>query len=250
VLAGLCLLLADPPRGAQDALRGAAVRSPAGAAPSGSMSHDAGATYRRLLRNPPYLLTVAGYAAYTFAMGGLAYWIPAFLERSRGIPRAEATVSFGEIVVITGFIGTFAGGWLGDYGARFSKQAYLWLSAIATLLAVPFVWMALTTRSHDGYLAAMVIAQLLMFLSTGPINAAIVNLVAPIERASAVALSIFAIHVLGDAVSPALIGILSDAASLARAVLVVPVAVLVSAALWFAAARAQQHIRAPRPVAA
>jgi hypothetical protein len=193
------------------------------------------------------VLTVLGYAAYTFAMGGLAYWIPAFLERSRGIPRAAATVSFGEIVVITGFIGTFAGGWLGDYGARYSKQAFLLLSAVATLGAVPFVWLALTTRSHELYLAAMVIAQLLMFLSTGPINAAIVNLVAPVERASAVALSIFSIHVLGDAVSPYLIGILSDAASLAKAVQVVPVAVIVAAVLWFAAARAQQHSRALRP---
>jgi MFS family permease len=255
LLAALCLLLTDPPRGAQDSPRrkSAAQTAPVAPTTSGhgahatSMQQDARATYRRLLHNPPYVLTVLGYAAYTFAMGGLAYWIPAFLERSRGIPRAEATVSFGEIVVITGFIGTFAGGWLGDYGARYSKQAFLLLSAVATLGAVPFVWLALTTRSHELYLTAMVIAQLLMFLSTGPINAAIVNLVAPVERASAVALSIFSIHVLGDAVSPYLIGILSDAASLAKAVQVVPVAVIVAAVLWFAAARAQQHSRALRP---
>lgn len=233
-LAALCLLLRDPPRGAHDAPRTAAVELPQ--APQ--------ATYRRLLHNRPYVLTVLGYAAYTFAMGGLAFWMPAFLERARGIPRAAATVSFGEIVVITGFAGTFAGGWLGDYCAKYSKQAFLWLSALATLAAAPFAWVALTTGSHSLYLACMVAAQLLMFLSTGPINAAIVNLVAPIERASAVALSIFTIHVLGDAVSPYLIGKLSDAASLAQAVQVVPVAVVVSGLLWFCAARSQQVARA------
>ena len=90
---------------------------------------DALLTYARLLRNKPYALTVLGYAAYTFAIGGLAYWMPAFLERARGIPRSEATVSFGTIVVVTGFVGTFVGGWMGDYFAKNSRQAYLWLSA-------------------------------------------------------------------------------------------------------------------------
>jgi MFS transporter, Spinster family, sphingosine-1-phosphate transporter len=237
-LALACLGLADPPRGSQDAdssATGAAPPDePAGAGPAGSR-----ATYRRLLGNRPYVLTVLGYAAYTFAMGGLAYWMPAFLERTRGLPPKEATVSFGAIVIITGFIGTFVGGWLGDYCAKYSQRAYLWLSAIATLAAVPFTWIALTAASKNTYLVCMVIAQLLMFLSTGPINAAILNLVRPTQRASANALGVLSIHVLGDVPSPLLIGVLSDHSSLLQAVKVVPVAILVSAAIWIFAALAQ-----------
>jgi hypothetical protein len=85
----------------------------------------------------------------------------------------------------------------------------------------------------------MVTAQLLMFLSTGPINASIMNLVLPNQRASAVALEIFAIHLLGDAISPYLIGAISDASSLAQAVKIVPIAVVLSGALWGWAAREQ-----------
>ncbi len=59
------------------------------------------------MRNRPYVLTVLGYAAYTFAVGGLAFWMPAFLERVRGIPHADAAIDFGKIVVITGFVGHF-----------------------------------------------------------------------------------------------------------------------------------------------
>jgi sugar phosphate permease len=190
------------------------------------------------------VFTVLGYAAYTFAMGGLASWMPAFLERVRGLPADTATVQFGEIVVVTGFAGTFIGGWLGDYCAKYSEAAYLIVSAAATVVAAPFVWFALTTASTTVYLACMVIAQLLMFLSTGPINACIVNLVAANHRASAVALSVFAIHLLGDAISPYLIGAVSDASSLAQAVKIVPVAVVVSGALWGWAAREQSHSRA------
>jgi len=44
--------------------------------------------------------------------------------------------------------------------------------------------------------------------------------------------SIFTIHLLGDATSPAIIGALSDVAGLGRAVLLVPVAVAVSGVVW------------------
>ncbi|MDP9010401.1 MAG: MFS transporter [Pseudomonadota bacterium] len=237
LLAALCLLLRDPPRGIQDRAESGAKAAPS--APRSSISREAWSTYGRLLRNKPYALTVLGYAAYTFAIGGLAYWMPAFLERARGIPRSEATVSFGTIVVITGFIGTFIGGWMGDYFAKNSRQAYLWLSAIATLIAAPFVWLALTTNSHSLYVAYMVTAQLCLFLSTGPINAAIINLVIASERATAIALSVFAIHLLGDALSPLIVGALSDAFSLQQAITILPVAVFVGGFVWIWAARAQ-----------
>jgi MFS family permease len=241
LLAALCLLLPDPPRGIQDRAAGAAGRGEAQAIPAkqSSIGRDAWLTYARLIRNKPYALTVLGYAAYTFALGGLAYWMPTFLERARGMARSEATVSFGAIVVVTGFIGTFVGGWMGDYFAKRSRQAYLWLSAITTLVAAPFVWVALTTDSHSLYMVCMVTAQLCLFLSTGPINAAIINLVLASERATAIALSVFAIHILGDALSPLIVGALSDAFSLQQAIRILPLAVLIGGFVWIWAARAQ-----------
>jgi MFS transporter, Spinster family, sphingosine-1-phosphate transporter len=249
ILAASCLLLRDPPRGAQDGAQGAqgnAHDAGAGAGAtakqsSSSIRKETWATYRRLVKNKAYAVTVLGYAAYTFAIGGLGFWMPAFLERVRGIPRAEATVSFGTIVVITGFIGTFVGGWMGDYFAKKSQQAYLWVSAIATLVAAPLVWEALTAASYSVYMVCMVAAQLCLFLSTGPINAAIVNLVVASERATAIALSVFAIHALGDVISPPLIGALSDRFSLEQAVKLVPFAVLIGGVIWVFAARAQAH---------
>jgi MFS transporter, Spinster family, sphingosine-1-phosphate transporter len=240
ILAASCLFLRDPPRGAQDGEKPAAKKQA-----SGFNFRETWATWVRLAKNKAYAITVLGYAAYTFAIGGLGFWMPAFLERVRGIPRAEATVSFGTIVVVTGFIGTFVGGWMGDFFAKKSKQAYLWVSAIATMIAAPLVWEALTAASYSTYTVCMVAAQLCMFLSTGPINAAIVNLVIASERATAIALSVFAIHALGDVISPPLIGAISDKLSLEQAVKVVPVAVLIGGIVWVFAARAQSRQAAP-----
>ena len=235
LLAVLILRLPDPQRGAQD--ENGPGSSPVTGEPAGK-GGASWAVYLRLIRQRPYLLTVLGYAAYTFALGGLAFWMPTFLERVRGIPAEKASAGFGEIVVLTGFIGTFAGGWLGDYWLQYSRQAYLWMSGWITLLAVPAAYLALAAAAPAVFYPALIAAELLLFMSTGPINTAIVNLVSPAERASAVALSILAIHLLGDVLSPSIIGGLSDVSSLGAAVMIVPGAVAISAALWLLAARA------------
>lgn len=247
VLAALALRLYEPPRGAQDPSDPGGAPPPGGGAHAVSLAGAARAAYAALLRNRPYVLTVLGYAAYTFAIGALAFWTPAFLERARGIPKAQATVQFGAIVVVTGFLGTYGGGWLGDRLLRLSKQAYLWVSGLATLVAAPLTLVALAAPSPALYWPAIVAAELCLFASTGPINSAIVNVVSPHMRATAVALTIFAIHILGDVPSPALVGAISDARSLAEAVLIVPIAVLVGGVIWTYAAWRGERVTAGEP---
>lgn len=228
LLAVLCLTLGDPVRGAMEA--------------PGAPHPDPEGRYRRLLGNRPYLLTVAGYAAYTFALGALAFWMPAFLERVRGVPRSEATVQFGVIAVATGLLGTFAGGWIADRWRRRRPQADLWLSGWATLAAAPATLVAVTAERPSVYLPAIVVAQLLLFASTGPVNAAALNAVAPAERSTASGLLILAIHLFGDVPSPPLVGAISDATSLGTAFLILPAAVAMGGAIWlYAAWRAERR---------
>jgi MFS family permease len=234
VLAALALRLYDPPRGSQDSTEETRPGTTRGA-------------YRTLVRNRAYLLTVLGYAAYTFAIGALAFWTPTFLERVRGIPKAHATVQFGAIVVVTGFVGTYLGGWLGDRLLSVSRQAYLWLSGAITLLAAPLTLLALAAPQPQVYWPAIVAAELCLFASTGPVNSAIVNEVSPHMRATAVALSIFTIHILGDVPSPSIVGMISDARSLADAVLIIPVAVLVGGLIWTYAAWRMSRATIPLP---
>jgi MFS family permease len=238
LLAAAVLLIPDPPRGVQE---------PAPAAPSTPVAGAGGAlgVYWSLLRRTPYMLLVLGYAAYTFGLGGLGFWMPVFLERVRGVPPVAATRDFGMVVVLTGIVGTLLGGWLGDYCLKRSRQGYLWFSAAVTLAAAPCALVALIAPVASEYYPAIVAAELLLFMSTGPINAAIANIVSPLERASAMALSMFIIHLLGDVPSPPLIGHLSDASSLGKAVLVVPAAIGIGGIVWLLAARA-----APRPASA
>ena len=152
------------------------------------------------------------------------------------MPRTEATILFGAIALVTGFTGTFAGGWLGDMLLRRTKNAYLWVSGIATLIAAPITYVALSNPNRTVYLTALAIAEVLIFMCTGPVNSAIVNAVAPGERATALGLSVLVMHLIGDIPSPPLIGVLSDASSLEQAFLIVPVAIVVAGCIWTYAA--------------
>src|SRR4051794_29257038 len=225
LLALLVLVVKDPPRGLHDE---AAVEAVA-------PKHWSD-TYRDLFRNRPFILTALGYGAYTFALGGLGFWMPAFLERVRGMPRSEATVTFGGIALVTGFVGTFAGGWLGDLFLSRSKQSYLWVSGIATLLAAPATFIAVSNPHRNVYLPAIAIAEVFIFMSTGPVNSAIINVVKPGERATALGLSVLVMHLIGDIPSPPLIGAVSDHTSLERAFMLVPLAIVIAGCIWMYAA--------------
>jgi len=234
------LSVPDPPRGAMEPSAGSSATQHSTSTLERSGIREALrrtlVLYGQLARQVSYALTVLGYAAYTFAVGGLAFWMPTFLERVRAVPVSQATTGFGAIVVVTGFLGTFFGGWLGDHCLRYTRQAYLWVSGVATLLALPLAVASLHAASPSVFYPALVGAELLLFMSTGPINSVIVSIVSPVHRASAVALSMLAIHILGDVISPPLIGSLSDRTSLGEAVMLVPVAVAVCGLFWVAAA--------------
>jgi hypothetical protein len=121
---------------------------------------------------------------------------------------------------------------------------------LSVLLAVPVsvaAFLATTPAATMKFLAA---AMFLLFLSTGPVNTLIIESVPLNLRASAMALSIFMIHLFGDMWSPEIIGRLADAwdKDVRKAVLVLPGVLLLSALFWLGlalktAGRAREDVR-------
>lgn len=189
---------------------------------------------QRFLSNRTYIHATLSMAAMTFALGGLAQWAPSFLNRGFGLDVARGSMLFGMITVVSGILGTLAGGWLGDRLQRRTPAGYLYVSAAGFLLGAPAMVLALVTTNLTLCLSAIFAAELFLFLNTGPLNTVLVNVVAPGRRAMGFAINIFTIHALGDAISPAIIGFLSDRWGLSGALLITPLAVLLAAgfALW------------------
>ena len=196
---------------------------------------------RELAATRSYLLINLGLAAYTFSIGGLAFWAPTFFNRVRGIELSRATLIFGIFTVVGGFAGTLGGGALCDRLRSRVPSAYVLIPALSLFAAFPPLLMVFRTSSPALYWPLLLAAEILLFMNTGPLNAAIVNVVLPERRAQAMALNLLVIHLLGDALSPLLIGRLSDAWGLEAASEVISLATLAAAAILVLGARFLQR---------
>jgi sugar phosphate permease len=170
-------------------------------------------TVMSLLKNKAYLSAIMGYAAVTFSLGGISWWMPSFLHREAGYSLEAAGGVMGPIIIVAGIGGTALGGWLAQVWSRRTSKALYFVPAWSALLAVPPA--LLCFFGPKGLLVpSLSLAVFLIFLGTGPVNAATLNAVPSNLRATAMAGQLFAIHVFGDAFSPKLIGIVSDHSNL------------------------------------
>lgn len=168
------------------------------------------AAYRSLARNRSFVLDALAFAALTFALGGFAVWMPTFFHRQWNLSIGSASAIFGGVTVVSGILGSLAGGWIADAALKRTKQAYFLVSAAGLILSLPFGAVALMAGDFKLAIGALAIAEFLIFLNTGPLNAVINEVTPPAARSMAFAISIFVMHALGDAISPVLIGWVSD----------------------------------------
>ncbi|MDY7228481.1 spinster family MFS transporter [Hyalangium rubrum] len=213
ILAIMAFFMPEPQRGAMDG-PDAQTKMPFSVGLSG------------LAGNKAFWATTAGYTLMTFSVGGLAFWMPSYMVKTRGMTESEAGFLFGAVTAVAGLLGTVSGGWLGDKLDRKREGGGLGMSGLGLLLAAPCMFIAVNLESQVATFAVIGVAQFLIFLNSGPINAAIVNCVQPAFRAFAMGLNVLCIHLLGDAISPTLIGKIADVASLTTAIEVNAVPVL------------------------
>jgi len=214
LLGVLCFLMRDPKRGQADP--GAATDDEVheGLAPRRShatTTRERLREYLTFLRAPSYVLNTSGMTAMTFALGGMAYWMKALLQ-AREAPRLwgmEPVTVFGALSALAGLLATLAGGLAGDYFRRWVSGSYFLVSGLAMLLAFPMILLFLYTPFPTPFPAAWIflfMAVFCLFFNTGPTNTILANVTHPSVRASAFAFNILIIHLLGDAISPPVIG--------------------------------------------
>jgi predicted MFS family arabinose efflux permease len=230
LLALWCFLMPEPQRGQSD---------PAAAA---GRQRERWSDYVILLKTPSYLLNTLGMTAMTFALGGLGYWVPAFLQELRvpdlwGIPPKTA---FGGLTALTGLLATLLGGLAGDWLRGRYPGSYFLVSGVAMVLAFPMLLLVTWLPFPLAWLP-LVACVFLLFFNTGPTNTILANVTHPRLRAPGFALNIFIIHILGDVISPPIMGSIAGlypggpyppGTGLAVAFRVVSVTVLVGGVLW------------------
>ena len=190
--------------------------------------------YIHLARIKSYVWNTLAMTALTFALGGLAFWIPRYLQH-RGLP-ASSRIVFGGMLVAAGITATPLGGLVGDLFRRRFGGAYFLVSGIGVLLAFP-VSAAIGFVPFPLAWVFMFVALFLLFFNTGPSNTAIANVTQPSVRAMAFAVNIFIIHAFGDAAAPPLIGFVADRTNMDVAFLAVTATMFIAGILWLCGAK-------------
>lgn len=216
-----------------------------------------------ILKTRDWLLSTAGYTALTFALGAFATWATILLHEDKGMSATNSAITLGIVSLLGGAAGTFGGGWFADRFAAKRHNGYFLVCAFATLLGIFPTMLALISNTAWLYLPGIFFAVFLLFVSNAPFHAILVNSVPTLVRATAVALNIVIIHSLGDAISRAAVGVISDALGagglrflaalantlgidasrqhLSAALLIAPAALVVSTIFFFWGARAQKR---------
>jgi len=195
--------------------------------------------YRKLLHTPSYLINTAAMTALTFAIGGIAAWVPDYIYSDRGgeFPASDnllgnINLTFGAITAVAGFFATLLGGWTGDLLRKRFANSYFLVSGAAVLFAFPATIGMLYIR-FPGAWVCIFFAVFFLFFNTGPTNTALANVTSPNIRATAFALNIFVIHLLGDMASPPLIGAIRDRWNMNVAFFLVSLTILFAGVFWF-----------------
>lgn len=181
-----------------------------GAAPAAAPRPSMIGTLRLLLAGrvfPHVLFTLVAVNLLTF---GQTQWLPAYLERSFTLPRAQ----LGPLLALTQgvgmLLGMVAGGPLFDgFGARDERwRARLLLISLVT--GLPFVIAVYCVG--DVHLAACLagLAAFIFALPSGQLWSAVQTTTPPEQRATAAAIVMMSAALLGMGCGPVLIGWLSD----------------------------------------
>jgi MFS family permease len=231
------LTLREPPRGLSEPIEAATESTAevqrheaAAAGPPAVKTESVGEVLRFMLSLPSFRhLSLAG-ALHAFVGYGAGLFNPAFFMRTHELGLAEVSTWFFAIG-LTGAIGTYLGGWLGDRFGSTDARWYMWIPAIATIIGAPLAFGVYLLPDAHQALAVAFVAVIAGPIYLGPTFAMTQGLVKVHMRALASAILLFILNLIGLGLGPLCVGFLSEALkptfgtdSLGRALLWVVVA--------------------------
>ncbi len=190
------------------------------------------AAFGALAKKTTFWHVAFGSALASFVGYGVGQYLTSFMIRTHHLTLFEASMLIGVVLGLCAAIGTFLSGFLSDRIARRHPNALAWLPALGFAIATPLYLLAffmpnmwsggtfnIATPVFTGpvtiaslWLAAppLMIAAICHYFYLGPMYAVTQGVVAPRMRATAVAVLLFIVNLIGYGMGPPAIGALSD----------------------------------------
>ncbi|KAM4530790.1 protein spinster homolog 1 isoform 1-T1 [Odontesthes bonariensis] len=176
-----------------------------------------------LSKNRSFVLSTFGFTAVAFVTGSLALWAPTFLYRAgvftgEKAPCTEAhcassdSLIFGIITCVTGVLGVASGVQVSRQLRKKTPRADPLVCAAGLMLSAPFLYLAIifAQASTIATYVFIFLGETFLSMNWAIVADILLYVVVPTRRSTAEALQIVISHLLGDAGSPYLIGVVSD----------------------------------------
>jgi predicted MFS family arabinose efflux permease len=181
-----------------------------------------GQALKQLAGIPSYWYACFAAAILAFVGYGQATFLPQFAGFAHTMPLGQIGVALGIVIGLGGAVGTFIGGAMADAAAKKDTRAYFSLPAVATIIGAPVFVAAMLypagARGLEGgvmdgsfiMLGLLALGTLLGSIWYGPVYASIQGVVPPSLRASAVAIMLFIVNMIGLGFGPPVFGLVTD----------------------------------------
>jgi MFS transporter, Spinster family, sphingosine-1-phosphate transporter len=196
---------------------------------------------RRYIMAPTFLLALAGGILATFGASALVAWSRSLVITERHLSIALGNAFMVGVGLVCGIGGVVAGGYLGDALTRRARGGHARAIGLSFLVAVPFGVPALLVTHQLTFMVLTAVSVFLFSVYNGPSAAVVDELGPPQYAATLQGVSLFWVHVLGNAPAPPVIGFIADRFSVAFALQGAILAFALSGVLFMIVAHRQKR---------
>ena len=167
-------------------------------------------TLKELGSKPTFWTMALGAALVAFVGYGLFGFQAPMMQRLHGISPGDFQLQYGVPLALVSAVGTFMGGYLTQVLTPRSATAVAWIPAVGVLVAIPlYIW---------GFYSEPGIPQLIIWGTGAMFHYAYLGaqytigqgVVSQRSRASAIAILLFIIALIGNGAGPQIVGVMSD----------------------------------------
>ena len=194
------LIIREPRRGRLDP----------SSAVSDSSAAPAGSGVRFFVGSPTLVLSALSSGLTAFVSYGIFNWAPAYLGRAQGMSLLDIAGKYSIAVAGSLVTAALLGGWIADRLGSRNPVNYALVPGIGALLSIPFLFAVTAADGWPRAVLFLVGPLVLTSIYLIPALALLQNRTPPEHRATASAVLLFLINLIGIGGGPVFVGAISD----------------------------------------
>jgi MFS family permease len=166
---------------------------------------------RELAAKVTFWMNIAAATAVAFVGYGVGNFMAPFFQRNHGMNVAEVATQINVPLGLSASLGAFAAGYLTDRYSHRNPNAVAVIPGVSLIACVPFYWIGFTVDSVPLALASLLVGNVLHYSYLGAQYTICQGVASARSRATAVAIMLFIVNLIGYGLGPLFVGYLSDA---------------------------------------